>query len=344
MSAKQQVLDALDKYLGGGYTWGGKYTSWIPYRDQAKFDQRVTKTKALRARVAALTEVDDALAFRLRCLVDGFEADVLDADCSSNSLQLMLKDIHECAALQFEVVSNPAFAVETPTATMPQGADETKQEAGSLALVRVDQPVWHYRGDYVGAEAFPEDDATPLSMLFRRSAQMVEDATRNMLLNERGVANFKQMDFFQRLGVEQHASADDIRHAYHKLSRRFHPDKVSALEQRQFAQTIMGLLNEAHTTLSDGEARGRYTAMLLAQELRATVELTQPELDFQPGCMAMLGLCPIIPGLVYPMSLMIALASSVASTGAQAVDALEDMLNPADVDADLAEAKGYTPG
>src|SRR5215211_5032249 len=61
-------------------------------------------------------------------------------------------------------------------------------------------------------------------------------------------------DHYKTLGVERKASADEIKKAYRKLARQYHPDtnKESGAEER-FKQ-----VSEAYDVLSDPEKRKKY--------------------------------------------------------------------------------------
>jgi molecular chaperone DnaJ len=64
----------------------------------------------------------------------------------------------------------------------------------------------------------------------------------------------RQPDYYKTLGVDKKASQDDIKKAYRKLARRYHPDqnKEAGAEER-FKE-----VSEAYDVLSDPEKRKRY--------------------------------------------------------------------------------------
>src|SRR5579862_331865 len=69
------------------------------------------------------------------------------------------------------------------------------------------------------------------------------------------------MDFYIVLGLERDASPGDVKRAYKRLARRFHPDinpgdRMAAQQFRQIA--------EAYETLSDPERRRRYDTVGVA--------------------------------------------------------------------------------
>lgn len=61
-------------------------------------------------------------------------------------------------------------------------------------------------------------------------------------------------DYYAALGVKRDASADEIKRAYRKLARKYHPD----VSKEKDAEARMQAINEAWTVLSDPEKRAAY--------------------------------------------------------------------------------------
>src|SRR2546422_321483 len=61
-------------------------------------------------------------------------------------------------------------------------------------------------------------------------------------------------DYYKTLGVPKNATTDDIKKAYRKLARKYHPDvNKNAGAEKSFKE-----VNEANEVLSDPEKRKRY--------------------------------------------------------------------------------------
>src|SRR5215216_4287266 len=62
-------------------------------------------------------------------------------------------------------------------------------------------------------------------------------------------------DYYEVLGVPRGASEDDIKKAFRKLARQYHPDVA---KDKKTAEAKFKEINEAHEVLSDPEKRRKY--------------------------------------------------------------------------------------
>jgi curved DNA-binding protein CbpA len=80
---------------------------------------------------------------------------------------------------------------------------------------------------------------------------------------ESRVARLDAMDYFEILGLPSTAESAEVKEAYYRESRAFHPDRFAALpspELRALLGRIYRRVNEAYTVLRDDVKRRKYLA------------------------------------------------------------------------------------
>src|ERR1039457_4967036 len=83
-------------------------------------------------------------------------------------------------------------------------------------------------------------------------------------------ARMKFKDYYETLGVARTASSDEIRHAYRKLARKYHPD----VSREKNAEDKFKEVQEAYEVLKDGEKRASYDQ--LGRNYRAGQQFRPP--------------------------------------------------------------------
>src|SRR6185503_10815569 len=78
----------------------------------------------------------------------------------------------------------------------------------------------------------------------------------------------KYKDYYAILGVDKKAGADEIKKAYRKLARKYHPDVSKEKDAKEKFQDV----SEAYETLKDTEKRAAYDQL----------GTYQPGQDFRP--------------------------------------------------------------
>ena len=71
-----------------------------------------------------------------------------------------------------------------------------------------------------------------------------------------GKVNMSKRDYYEVLGVEKTATADEIKKAYRKLAKKYHPDANS--DHKEEAEKKFKEIAEAYETLSDDGKRKQY--------------------------------------------------------------------------------------
>jgi curved DNA-binding protein len=87
----------------------------------------------------------------------------------------------------------------------------------------------------------------------------------------------KFKDYYQALGVDRGASQEDIKKAYRKLARKFHPD----VSKEKDAEARFKDINEANEVLSDPEKRAAYDRM--GSQYQAGQEFQAPPPGWDAG-------------------------------------------------------------
>lgn len=72
------------------------------------------------------------------------------------------------------------------------------------------------------------------------------------------MAHVAKRDYYETLGVDRNASDEDVKKAFRKLARQYHPDLHAGDHQKKHAEEKFKEINEAYEILSDQDKRRRY--------------------------------------------------------------------------------------
>ena len=87
-------------------------------------------------------------------------------------------------------------------------------------------------------------------------------------------------DYFEVLGLPKEAAPADIKAAYYRESRAFHPDRFAAVESAELKDHIGRIyrrINEAYTVLRDDRKRARYLADVTGPDREKKLRFTEAE-------------------------------------------------------------------
>jgi DnaJ-class molecular chaperone len=89
-----------------------------------------------------------------------------------------------------------------------------------------------------------------------------------------------QLDYYGVLKLQQGAGAADVKAAYYRESRAYHPDRFAAVESAEFRELIGRIyrrINEAYTVLRDDQKRVRYLADVTGPDRARKLRFTEAE-------------------------------------------------------------------
>jgi len=97
---------------------------------------------------------------------------------------------------------------------------------------------------------------------------------------ERRAAELDRLDYFEILEIPRGAGAGEVKEAYHRASRVYHPDRHAALpspELRALVARIYRRVTEAYTVLRDDVRRQKYLADVTGPDRAARLRFTEVE-------------------------------------------------------------------
>jgi DnaJ-class molecular chaperone len=97
---------------------------------------------------------------------------------------------------------------------------------------------------------------------------------------EQRAAALDAMDYFEVLRIPRTAGAAEVKAAYHRESRAYHPDRYAALpspELKDLIARVYRRVNEAYTVLRDDAKRQRYLADVTGPDRPRKLRFTEVE-------------------------------------------------------------------
>ncbi len=93
------------------------------------------------------------------------------------------------------------------------------------------------------------------------------------------------VDYWELLGVSKKASSEEIKDAYFRLSKKFHPDRFPKEDKeiQEMASRVFREINTAYEVLSDPKKREEYHRSLAQEKPQKEREFISPESRFKEG-------------------------------------------------------------
>ena len=97
---------------------------------------------------------------------------------------------------------------------------------------------------------------------------------------EARAAALERLDYFEVLRVERSAGPQEVKSAYYRESRAYHPDRFAALPSRELRDLIGRIyrrVNEAYTVLRDEAKRRKYLADVAGPDRARKLRFTEAD-------------------------------------------------------------------
>jgi curved DNA-binding protein CbpA len=107
------------------------------------------------------------------------------------------------------------------------------------------------------------DGATSQGIAFEEVVDKIQDVPEALIGKiEALYSRYKQMSYYEMLGIHQNAAEDEIKKAYFKLAKEFHPDLHFSLprDMKNKLLEVFVYMTEAYLTLKDPQKRKEYLA------------------------------------------------------------------------------------
>ncbi len=144
---------------------------------------------------------------------------------------------------------------------------EAARSGAALSTVSAEHLPALYALRLFGAVRFGDEDAEAMTTPSIAAARLENSGADEDELRER--IALAELNHFEVLGVSIDPSDDEVRSAFLRLAKRYHPDRFSDPKLRELASAVFQRITEAHETLADPRVRAEYLRGLSMGKLEA---------------------------------------------------------------------------
>ena len=94
------------------------------------------------------------------------------------------------------------------------------------------------------------------------------------------VSGMANRDYYEVLGIDKNATEADIKRAYRRMARKYHPDLNK--EHPKEAEENFKKVNEAYHVLSDADKRAQYRQMCIRDRIWKLLFVRRPVVFIRP--------------------------------------------------------------